>query len=238
MFFMPTTTRPQNFLLTSLSEADFELVKPHLKPHEFERGSVLYQAGDPIRRVYFPDSGIISSVVELSSGQAIEIAMIGRDTLAGGMFAMDGKISLNKGIVQIGGTGWTIDVDKLRTITQQSSTFARALIIHEQIVFAQAQQSAACNAVHSLEARMARWLLYVRNLVDGGTLQLTQEFLSQILGVQRSSVSLVATRLQQEGLIQYRRGHLEIVNLDRLSAVACECYGVVKAHRDRLLSEG
>jgi CRP-like cAMP-binding protein len=235
---MLTSTRPSNFVLTSLSDSDYSLVKPHLKSVELARGTVLYNSGEPIRRVYFPDSGIISSVVELESGQPIEVAMIGRDTVAGGMFAMDGKISLNKGIVQLSGSGWSVDVDKLRAISQQSPTFARSLIIHEQIVFAQAQQSAACNAVHSLEERMARWLLYVRNLIDGDMMQLTQEFLSQILGVQRSSVSLVAARLQQRGLIHYRRGRLEITHLENLKGVACECYEAVKVHRDRLLSEG
>jgi len=235
---MLTSTRPTNFLLHSLSDADFTLVKPHLKAVEFPRGAVLYEAGEAIRRVHFPDSGIISSVVELASGQAIEIAMIGRDTVAGGMFAMDGKISLNKGIVQLAGSGWSVDVDKLRTVADQSPTFARSLIIHEQIVFAQAQQAAACNAIHSLEERMARWLLYVRELIDGDTLHLTQEFMSQILGVQRSSVSLVAARLQQRGLIHYRRGKLAIVRLDSLRKIACECYDAVKVHRERLLSEG
>ena len=235
---MHSPIRPPNFLLNALSESDFALVKPHLKPVQLTRGDALYQAGDPIRRVYFPDSGIISSMVELASGQAIEIAMIGRDTVAGGMFAMDGKTSLNKAVVQMPGAGWAVDVDKLRGLAERSPTFARALVIHEQIVFAQAQQSAACNAVHSLEERMARWLLYVRDLIDGDTLQLTQEFLSQILGVQRSSVSLVATRLQQRGLIHYRRGRMELVKLDALSNVACECYSAVKVHRDRLLSEG
>jgi CRP-like cAMP-binding protein len=235
---MLASARPTNFLLQALSDSDFALVKPHLKPVELTRGAVLYDAGEPIRRVFFPDSGIISSVLELSSGQAIEIAMIGRDTAAGGLFALDGKISLNKGIVQLAGTGWSLDVDKLRAVANTSPSFARALIIHEQIVFAQAQQAAACNAVHSLEARMARWLLYVRELIDGETLQLTQEFMSQILGVQRSSVSLVAARLQQRGVIHYRRGKLEITRLDSLRKIACECYDTVKAHRERLLSEG
>jgi CRP-like cAMP-binding protein len=235
---MLVSGRPTNYVLQSLSDADFALVKPHLKPVELTRGSVLYNAGEPIHRVFFPDSGIISSVVELASGQAIEIAMIGRDTVAGGLFALDGKVSLYKGIVQLAGSGWSVDVDKLRAAASASPSFARSLVVHEQIVFAQAQQAAACNAVHSLEARMARWLLYVRELIDGETLQLTQEFLSQILGVQRSSISLVAARLQQRGLIHYRRGRLVIERLDDLRKVACECYDAVKSHRDRLLSEG
>lgn len=232
-----SNNRPKNFLLSSLSDADFALVQPHLKPTELIRGTVLFEAGEPIRRVYFPDSGIISVVVELSNGQTIEIAMIGRDTIAGGLFAMDGKISLNKAIVQVSGAGATVDVDKLRAIANQSATFREQLVIYEQIVFAQAQQAGACNATHSVEERMARWLLYVRDLIDGDEMELTQEFLSQILGVQRSSVSLVAAGLQQRGFIQYRRGRMQITHLDDLRGVACECYDAVKSHRDRLLAE-
>ena len=110
------------------------------------------------------------------------------------------------------------------------------LIRHEQVLFAQAQQSAACNAAHTVEARLARWLLRSRDLTDMDTLPLTQEFLAQMLGVQRSSASLVAHTLQQAGLIQYSRGRIKIANLEGLQDAACECYSTVKAHYDRLLN--
>jgi CRP-like cAMP-binding protein len=230
--------RPQNFVLGALSAADAALLAPHLRTVEMTRSEVLYQTNEPIRRVYFPHSGIISVVVELSSGQEIEAAMIGRDTVAGGLFALDGKVSLNKAVVGISGTCSVIDVDRLRAAADQSPSLCETLAVHEQIVFAQSQQSAACNAVHTVEERLARWLLYVRDLLDGDTLELTQEFLGQILGVQRSTVSLVATGLQQRGLITYSRGRMNIANMEKLHAVSCECYAAVRAHRERLLAEG
>jgi CRP-like cAMP-binding protein len=234
---MTDLRRPENFLLQALSEADYALLSPHLKPVELVQNAVLFETAEPIRRVYFPNSGIISIVVELSGGQTVEAAMIGRDTVAGAAFAMDGKISLNKAIVNVPGTCTVIEVEKLRAAADQSKTLRAALICYEQIVFAQSQQAAACHAVHTLEQRLARWLLYVRDLVDGETLQLTQEFLGQILGVQRTSVSLVAQRLQDEGLISYRRGQVRISHVEKLRAVSCECYGAVGTHRERLLNE-
>ena len=234
---MTDLRRPENLMLTALSDADYAALAPPLKPMELVPNAVLFETTEPIRRVYFPNSGIISVVVELSGGHTVEAAMIGRDTVAGAAFALDGKISLNKAIVNMPGTCLCIDVDKLRSAAEQSSTLRAALICYEQIVFAQSQQAAACHAIHTLEQRLARWLLYVRDLVDGETLSLTQEFLGQILGVQRTSVSLVAQRLQDEGIISYRRGHVQISSREKLLAISCECYEAVGAHRERLLSE-
>jgi CRP-like cAMP-binding protein len=181
-----------------LLPADFELLRPHLKSAELVHETVLFEAGDKIDRVYFPHSGIISLVVSLASGEAIEAAMIGRDSVYGGSSALDGMVSLNKVIVQLAGEGVSLDVARFREIADKSLDFRTTLIRHEQVLFAQAQQSAACNASHTVEARLSRWLLRSRDLSGSDTLALTQEFLAQMLGVQRSSVSLVANTLQQQ----------------------------------------
>jgi len=123
----------------------------------------------------------------------------------------------------------------LRKAAEQSANFRAALIRHEQALFAQAQQSAACNASHTVEARLSRWLLRSRELAGSNALGLTQEFVAQMLGVRRTSVSLVANTLQSAGLIRYSRGRVQIANLDGLRAASCECYGRVKAQYDRLL---
>jgi len=225
-----------NRLLASLRPTDFELLRPQLRPVELVHESVLFEAGDPIDRVYFPHSGIISLVVDLAGGQTIEAAMVGRDSVLGGSSALDGLISLNKAIVQLAGAGVTLDVARFREVAEMSPDFRTTLIRHEQVLFAQAQQSTACNASHNVEARLSRWLLWSRYLSGSDTLQLTQEFLAQMLGVQRSSVSLVASTLQQAGLINYRRGRIEIINLKGLKEASCECYATVKAHYDRLLN--
>ena len=227
-----------NRLLASLPAADFELLRPHLKPFEMVHGDLLFDAGDPVNWVYFPHSGVISLVVGLGDGQMIEAAMVGCDGVVGGSAALDGKVALNRGIVQIEGAASILDVAILRKAAEQSLNFRTTLIRHEQALFAQAQQSAACNASHSVEARLSRWLLRTRDLAGGETLGLTQEFLAQMLGVRRTSVSLVANTLQDAGLIHYRRGRIEITNLEGLRATSCECYEIVKSHNDRLLSNG
>lgn len=230
-------TKPQspNLLLARLPAADFELLRPHLKPTELVHESVLFAEGDRIDRVFFPHSGIISLVVGLAGGEMIEAGMIGRDSALGASSALDGQISLNRSIVQLPGYGSTIDATHFRKVVGQSAPFRVALMRHEQALFAEAQQSAACNASHKIENRLARWLLRSRDLSGGDTLELTQEFLAQMLGVQRSSVSIVASTLQHAGLIRYSRGTIEITNLAGLREASCECYEKVKSHYDRLL---
>jgi len=175
-------------------------------------------------------------VVDLKAGQAIEAAMIGRDSMFGASSALDGQVSLNRAIVQLAGSGEALDAGRFREVADKSPDFRTVLIRHEQVVFVQAQQSAACNASHTLEARLSRWLLRSRDLSGSDTLTLTQEFLAQMLGVERSSVSVVAHILQQAGVISCSRGQIKIVNLEGLQDASCECYGTVKAHYDRLLN--
>ena len=137
--------------------------------------------------------------------------------------------------MQVAGSAGTLEVNRLRRLADEIEPFRSLLIRHEQVLFAQSQQSAACNASHSIEARMCRWLLYMRDLAGSDDLSLTQEFLAQMLGVRRTSVSLVATTLQNAGLIRYSRGNIRILDLGRLQAAACECYETVRVQTERLL---
>lgn len=225
-----------NRLLASLTKADFDLVRPHLKPITLAKEAVLFGTGDPVKQVYFPHSGIVSLVIDLASGDMVEAAMIGRDSIVGAASGLDGQVSLNKAIVQLSGAGSTLDVPRFRKLADQSASLRTTLIRHEETLFAQAQQSVACNATHTLEARLARWLLRARDLSDDDDLDLTQEFLSQMLGVRRTSVSVIANTLQKAGLIHYNRGHIKITNADGLRDAACECYETVKKNYDRLLN--
>lgn len=233
---MVKTVRSPNRLLASLPSADFELLGRHLKTIKIVHGTVLFEARDSIKRVYFPHSGIISLVVGLKDGQTIEVAMIGCDSVVGGSLALGGGFALNKGIVQASGVASILDASRFRKATAANIALRETLFRHEQAMFAQAQQSAACNATHTVEARLARWLLRSRDLLGGDTLSLTQEFLGQMLGVRRASVSLVANTLQNAGLIKYARGRIQITDLKGLKKAACECYGAVKAKTDRLLN--
>jgi CRP-like cAMP-binding protein len=218
-----------------LPPADLEALRPHLRTIELVQGTVLMEAGDLIKQVYFPHIGVISLVVNLATGEMVEAAMIGRDSIAGGSSALDGKVALNKAIVQIAGEGSVLDLSSLRGLANASIEFRTTLIRHDQLILVQAQQSAACNIIHTVEARLARWLLRCRDLMGSDEFNLTQEFLGQMLGVRRSSVSITAGILQRAGLIQYRRGRIRIDDVESLQEAACECYATVQAHSHRLL---
>jgi CRP-like cAMP-binding protein len=184
------SNRPTNLLLASLSAADLNLLGPHLKPVELQQHKILFEASDSISAVYFPYDAVISLVVTLSTGEAIEAAMVGRDGVVGASAALDGRISLSRAIVQIGGHGVICQVDVLKQAARQSETLHALLIRHEQVVYAQAQQSAACNATHTIEERLARWLLRARDLSQSDTLPFTQEFLAEASAGPASPLSL------------------------------------------------
>lgn len=227
---------PSNRLLASLSPPELSALQPHLKPVELAQETVLFEAGQDVDRIYFPHAGIVSLVVRLASGDVIEAAMIGRESLVGGSAALNSRTALTTAIVQIAGTASVLDADRVRVLAQDNSEFRTAIIRHEEMILAQAQQSAACNAVHTVEARLARWLLRCRDLTDSDDLPLTQEFLAQMLGVRRTSVSLVANTFQQAGFLRYRRGHIRILNVEELRECTCECYDTIRAHAERLLA--
>lgn len=224
-----------NHLLASLAPADFESLRPQLKAVDLVQGTVLFEVGDEMRQVYFPHTGVVSLVVPLASGELIESAMIGRDSQVGGSYALGARMSVSKAIVQIAGRASVMDAEKLRVLTEASPAMYAVLFRHDQLVLAQALQSAACNATHTVEARLSRWLLRSRDLQGSNDLALTQEFLGQMLGVRRTSVSVVANTLQQAGLIRYSRGHITILDVPRLRETACECYQTVRSHAERLL---
>src|SRR5207248_7635542 len=225
----------KNFLLDQLSPSDLKRLEPNLKPARFEQHHVLFEADEEIRHVYFPSSAVISLVITLSTGEMIEAAMIGRDGVAGASAALDGRISLSRGIVQLGGEIMVCDIEALKSVALESPKLLALVIRHEQSVFAQAQQSAACFATHQVAARLSRWLLRARDLSGSDTLPFTQEYLAEMLGVRRTSVTVVAHTLQAAGLIKYSRGRIQILNTEGLQDSACECYGTVKAQYARLI---
>jgi CRP-like cAMP-binding protein len=225
----------RNLLLASLSEADRSLVQPHLKQIELSQGHVLHDAGGTVEQVCFPFSAVISLVVPLSTGETIEAAMVGRDGVVGAAAALDGKISLSRAIVEIGGAGMACSTDTMKQAAMQSRSIHALLMRHEQVVYAQAQQSAACNATHNVESRLARWMLRARDLAGSEHLPFTQEFIADMLGVRRTSVSVTAHMLQQAGLIRYNRGHIQIMDLEGMRETACECYETVRNHYNLLL---
>jgi CRP-like cAMP-binding protein len=228
-------THSPNHLLASLAAPDYDALRRHLRAAELRHEITLHQVGDEIKFAYFPHTGVISLVVTLTSGEMIETGMIGRDSLLGGSAALNRKLSLNTAIVQIPGAASVIDSEHLVNLANTSVSFRSTLIAHEQMILVQAQQSAACNITHTVEARLARWLMRCRDLMDSDDLALTQEFIGQMLGVRRSSVSITAGTLQEAGLIRYSRGRIQILDVEGLRAAACECYETVRSQSERLL---
>ena len=232
---MDSAPRSSNGLLASLSADDFELIRPHLRIVRFFHEQVLLEAGDLVKQVYLPHSGVISLVVNLEKGERVEVAMVGRDSILGAFAALGEPISLGDVVVLIPGTASMLEVEHLRSAADRSVQLRTTLIKHQQALFVQAQQTAGCNAVHPVEARLARWLLRARDLSGSSSFMLTQELMAQMIGARRNSVSIVAHTLQESNLIRYSRGHIEIVNLAALTKTSCECYGMVKAQYERLL---
>jgi CRP-like cAMP-binding protein len=224
-----------NLVLASLPAPDIDMLLPHLRAVDLPQETVLFEAGDAIRHVVFLHAGIISLVVNLTTGEMIESAMIGRESLLGALAALDSNLSISRAVMQIAGSASMVEVEHVRQLADRSEKFRQTLIRHEQLLLAQSQQSAACNAVHTLEARLSRWLLRCRDLTGGDELELTQEFVAEMLGVRRTSVSIVANTLQRAGFIRYRRGHIRVLDVDGLEDSTCECYAVVKAMSDRLI---
>jgi CRP-like cAMP-binding protein len=223
----------RNEMLSSLPASEREALGVHLTRTLLPRDSVLHETGATVKKVYFPESGAISLVVDLTTGEVIESALVGSDGAVGGFAALNGWPALNKAVVQIESSALVVSAEQLRRLCTPKSSLARLLGLHNQFLHAQAQQSAACHASHHLEARLSRWLLRASDLC-GRSFALTQEALAAFLGVRRTSVSLTAQSLQDAGTIRYRRGVIEILDLDRLRKSSCECEAALRAQRDRL----
>jgi len=221
-----------NAILSSLSAGDAAALRPHLKATHLQQKTVLYEAGDRIDTIHFPTNAVISLIVTLASGEMAEAAMVGRDGAVGIASALDGKVTMSRAIVQLSGDAMICDLAAFRGAALQSESLIANVMRHEQTLFAQAQQSTACMAYHEVDARLCRWMLRARDLSGSDQLPFTQEFLAEI---QRTSVSTVARTLQEAGLVQYRRGKIEILDVDGLREGACECYETVKEQYSQLL---
>ena len=230
-----TTSRPPNGFLSALSADDFELIQPHLRTVDLVQGCVLVEVGERLKRAYLPHRGLISLVVKLAKGEHVQIAMIGRDSIYGAFSTLGDATTINSAVVLLPGVASTVDLDRFRDATDRSASLRAQLARHGLAAYAQIQQTAACNAAHTVESRVARCLLQTNDLAGGHELVLTQESLAQMIGARRNSVSLVANTLQQAKFIHYSRGRIEIIDLEGLRKTSCECYATIKARYERLL---
>lgn len=196
---------------------------------------MLYEVGNSINAVYFPISAVVSLVVTLASGEMTEFAMVSKDGAVGIASALDGKLAMSRAIIQFGGDVMVCDPAAFRSTALQSEKLISIIMRHEQALFAQAQQSTACMANHEVEARLCRWLLRARDLSGSDHLPFTQEFLAEMLGVRRTSVTTVARTLQEAGMVKYTRGKIQIIDIDGLREALASATKPLKGQYAQLL---
>jgi CRP-like cAMP-binding protein len=220
----------KNRLLASMSASDYSLVEPSLRSKTYEQGLVIQEAGRIIERIYFPQDGMISLLVVTTEGGGIESAKIGYEGAVGVNRGLGRRRAFTQAVVQLAGTFSHISAEAFERATLQSENIKDIIAKYTEVLWVEAQQTAACNAVHDAEARLARWLLQTQDRIqpETTTIELTQDFLAQMLGIRRTTVTLVARTLQTAGLIRYRRGKIEIIDRPGLEEAACECYSVIR----------
>jgi CRP-like cAMP-binding protein len=223
-----------NRFLGALPPHDFSLLAPHLRTVALECGTILQDVGHEIERVYFLHTGMVSLVAVMPSGATVETATIGRAGVVGASAGLGARWAFARAIVQLPGTGLWLSAHCFHEAANQSPPIRDLLVRYNDLLFSQIQQSVTCNALHELEARLARWLLQSHDCFDSDTLPLTQEFLGQMLGVRRTTVAIAARLLQKAGMIRYCRGRIQIIDRPALEGIACECYALLKHNIDKI----
>lgn len=227
----------QNFLLAALLDAEFNRLSPHLELVSLKLGDVLAESGSKTDYLYFPTTGIISLHYLLENGGSSEIAGVGNEGVLGISLFMGGDTTPSRAVVQTGGFGYRIPARVLMEEFDRAGPVMRLLLRYTQALITQMSQTAVCNRHHSVEQQLCRWLLLTLDRLGPAELTMTQELISNMLGVRREGVTEAAGRLQSSGFISYRRGHITVTNRAGLERNVCECYDVVKKEFARLLSD-
>lgn len=225
----------ENWLLAALSDREYELLIPHLEVVSLSRHQVLYDAGEQISHVYFLNQGLISLISIMAEGAIVEVGLVGKEGMVGMPVCWGGNATITQAMVQIPGSAMRMKAEQLLTQFNRGGALQSLLLRYTQALYTHTAQTAACNRLHTLEERLARWLLTVRDRIQSNELPLTQEFISHMLGTRRSGVTVAASTLQEAGMIRYSRGKITILNQENLESTACECYGITKNELARLL---
>jgi CRP-like cAMP-binding protein len=224
-----------NRLLGALESASRERLEPHLEPVSFKLGAVVCDAGGLLKHAYFPEGSLLSLLTVLENGAAIETGNIGREGAFGLFAAMYSRVSFNRCLVQLQGGTVRCPIEILQGEFRNREHVRDLFVSYSETLLSQVQQTVACNALHTTEERMCRWLLMMHDRAEGEALPYTHDFLSHMLGANRKSVTLAAQSLQAAGLISYRRGAIQILDRRGLEKVSCECYAIVKERFDPFL---
>jgi CRP-like cAMP-binding protein len=232
----PIAVPSGNHLLDRLSPEDFERLRPGLEPVLLTLDEILAKPRDPIEYVYFPQRGIVSLVAALADHDPIEVGLIGNEGLAGTPVLLGASTSPVEMMVQVAGAALRIKPPALREAMSSDAALSTRLLRFAQALYSQVSQTAACNARHRLDERLARWLLMAHDRVADGELPLTHEFLAMMLCVRRSGVTEAMRMLRRRGLISNRQGHITIIDREGLEQASCACYGIVRREYEHLLA--
>ncbi len=226
----PTSNR----LLAALPPQARERIFPRLKPLDLPLGHVVYEAGQRVRYVYFPTDCIISLLYVMLDGASAEISVVGKEGIAGIAVFMGGESTPSRAIVQSGGTVFRLAAAELRKEFNEHPEMRMLMLRYTQALITQMAQTAVCNRHHSIDQQLCRWLLLSLDRLPTAQLTMTQELIANMLGVRREGVTEAAGKLQNLGVITYRRGHISVIDRPRLEELCCECYAVVRQETDRL----
>jgi CRP-like cAMP-binding protein len=226
-----------NRLLAALPDTELQRWLPQLEHVDLPLGHVLYESGATLSHVYFPTTAIVSLLYVLENGASAEIAVVGKEGIVGISLFMGGGSTPNRAVVQSAGKGFRLSADALKAEFNRAGAVLHLLLRYTQALITQMSQTAVCNRHHSLDQQLCRWLLLSLDRLTGDELVMTQELISNMLGVRREGVTEAAQQLQAAGLIRYARGRITVLDRDRLEHRSCECYAVVKKEYDRLLPD-
>lgn len=233
---MTNQPRPANKILTTLPQEEFERLRPLLREVSFELGETVYLPEQKMDYAYFVNSGIVSWLAAVENGNTVEAGVIGPEGIAGVAIVLGANSTPNQGLAQSEVRASRIAAKDLVAEFRRHGKLSEVLLRFVQSIFTQVAQTAACNRLHTLDQRLARWLLLTHDRIGENKLPLTQEFLSRMLGVRRAGVSVAANSLRQQGLIDYHRGDIVVVDRLGVERISCECYKIVKQEYDAYLA--
>ena len=231
---MPTSGPKSNRLLAALSSAEMKRLRPQLEAVDMPLGRVVYESGLALEHLYFPSTGIVSLLYVMLDGSSAEIAVVGNEGAVGISLFMGGETTPSRAVVQSAGRAWRLPARLMHTEFDRGGSLQHLLLRYTQALITQMTQTAVCNRHHSVDQQLCRWLLLSLDRLEGDELVMTQELIANMLGVRREGVTAAAGKLQKAGVIDYRRGHIKVLDREKLESLSCECYRVVKRESDRL----
>jgi CRP-like cAMP-binding protein len=231
-------SRIQNHLLCRISAEEYARLRPSMQHTTLALGQVIYEAGSRLDYLYFPTTCVVSWLYTTQDGSTAEVALAGNDGVVGVSLFLGGGTAAHRAVVQIGGDALKIPARVVQGEFARGGLLQRILLRYTQALITQIAQTAVCNRLHSVEQRLCRWLLLCHDRVNDSEILMTQEYIANMLGGRRESVTVAAGRLQDAGLIHYSRGHIKILDREGMEGIVCECYHIVEDELHRLVGAG